>query len=164
MIKAILAVDQNGSMGFNGTLPWPHNPADLAHFKSLTENHVVVMGRNTWDDPKMPKPLVGRTVYVVTNRPTMHASTISGDVEQQVKHLETRHTGQTIWVIGGPNIIMSCLNILDEIHVTHFKGQYRADVRIDLKLLLRGYEMRSASVASDLQSTFIRYEPLFRRN
>ena len=45
MINAIFAVDYNGGMGFNGTLPWPHNPEDLANFKSTTEQQVVVMGR-----------------------------------------------------------------------------------------------------------------------
>jgi dihydrofolate reductase len=69
MINALFAVDQYGGMGFNGTLPWPHNSVDLANFKQLTDTHIVVMGRKTWDDPKMPKPLVGRTVYVATGRP-----------------------------------------------------------------------------------------------
>ena len=72
MINAIFAVDYNGGMGINGTLPWPHNAEDLAHFKRLTTDKVVVAGRRTWDDPKMPKPLPNRTVYVATNRPVSY--------------------------------------------------------------------------------------------
>ena len=61
-IKAIFAVDKFGGMGFNGSLPWPHHSEDLAYFKEQTTNHIVVMGRNTWEDPKLPKPLPGREV------------------------------------------------------------------------------------------------------
>jgi dihydrofolate reductase len=86
-------------MGFNGTLPWPHNANDLAHFQQLTTNHVVVMGRRTWDDPKMPKPLMGRTVYVASHRTVMMAGRITGDIAEQVLALEKQHPSQIIWVV-----------------------------------------------------------------
>ena len=69
MIKAIFATDKFGGMGFNGTLPWPHHSEDLSYFREQTKGHIVVMGRNTWDDPKMPKPLKDREVYVATHKP-----------------------------------------------------------------------------------------------
>ena len=77
MINALFAADQFGGMGLNGTLPWPHNSSDLKQFKQLTNGHVVVMGRRSWDDAKLPKPLEGRTVYVATNRPVQHAKPIA---------------------------------------------------------------------------------------
>ena len=163
MIKALFAVDNYGGMGFNGTLPWPHNAADLSNFQKLTMNQVVVMGRRSWDDPKMPKPLSGRIVYVATNRPVFHAGRIGGDIKNEVLRLEQLHPDKIIWVVGGPNLIMECLDILDGIHLTHFQNSYRTDVKIDLKVLLRGFEMKSASVASDFKSTFVTYEPIFKR-
>jgi dihydrofolate reductase len=164
MIKALFAVDYYGGMGFNGTLPWPHNAADLAHFQKLTNNHIVVMGRRTWDDPKMPKPLTGRTVYVASNRPVHYAGRISGDLTDQVLDLEKQHSKQTIWIVGGPNLLEECVDILDEVHLTHFKGSYKIDTKIDLKMFLRGFAMTSASVAPDFKSTFVTYAPLFNRN
>lgn len=164
MIKSILAVDYYGGMGFNGSLPWPHNPEDLRHFQQLTHNHVVVMGRKTWDDPKMPKPLNNRTVYVATSRPTMHASVINGDIRQHVLDLERRHSDKIIWVIGGPEIILSCQDIFDAIHVSHIKGSYRSDTKIDLKVLLRGFAIKQATGLPDNPATFVRYEPLFSRS
>ena len=163
MIKALFAVDYYGGMGFNGTLPWPHNAADLAHFQKLTNNHVVVMGRRTWDDPKMPKPLNGRTVYVASNRPVHYAGRISGDLSDKILDLEKQHSKQTIWVVGGPNLLEECVDILDEVHLTHFKGSYKIDTKIDLKTFLRGFAMTSASVAPDFKSTFVTYAPLFNR-
>lgn len=163
MINAIFAVDNNGGMGLNGTLPWPHNAADLANFKKLTHGHVVVMGSKTWNDPKMPKPLPGRTVYVASNKPVSYGMQIKGDLKEQVLEIEQKHKGQEIFIIGGPAVIEECSSILDLIHLTHFKGSYKVDTRINLKSLLTGWEPRFATVDKDCNFTYIRYEPLFKR-
>lgn len=162
MIKALFAVDQFGGMGYNGGLPWPHNRADLAHFQKLTMGHVVVMGRRSWDDPALRKSLLGRIVYVATNRPVT-AGRISGNIAEEVLKLEKIHPDKTIWVTGGADILNECRDLYDEIHLTHFKGSYKIDTRIDLKSFLSGFTIESASVAEDIQSTFIRYEPIFGR-
>lgn len=163
MINAIFAVDQYGGMGNNGTLPWPHNASDLANFKTLTTGHVVVMGRNTWDDPKMPKPLPGCIVYVASNRPMSKAGRIQGDIVEKVLALEKQHPDRIIWVIGGSAILEACIDIFDEVHLTHIKGSYKIDTKINLKAFLTGLVAKNARVASDYQSTIIRYEPLFKR-
>ena len=103
MINAIFAVDFNGGMGFNGSLPWPHNAEDLQHFKDLTTGHVVVCGRKTWDDPKMPKPLPNRTNYVFSSQSIPGVRTLNGNVIENLKALEQIHTNQTIFVIGCKN-------------------------------------------------------------
>ena len=164
MINAIFAVDQNGGMGFNGTLPWPHNAADMANFKNLTGGHVVVMGRKTWDDPKMPKPLPGRTSYVVSNRPVSYASRVSGNIVEEVLALEAKHPSQTIWVIGGPALIQECTNILDNVYLTYFKGSYKVDTRMDLKSFLTNFTPTGAQVAPDYKSTLVTYSPIFKRS
>ena len=46
MISAIVAVDNNWGIGFNGEL-LEHIPADLKYFKELTAGHIVVMGSKT---------------------------------------------------------------------------------------------------------------------
>ncbi len=68
MICTIFSVDQMGGFGNNGSMPWDHDPEDMAWFREHTLNQVVVMGRNTWDDPKMPKPLPDRINCVISNR------------------------------------------------------------------------------------------------
>ena len=163
MIKAIFAVDQYGGMGYNGGLPWPHNKADLEHFKKLTFGHVLVMGRRSWADPKLPKPLEGRTVYVASQKPVDYAYNIKGDLIEQLLKLEKLHPNKIIWVAGGPDILTQCRDLYEEIHLTHFKGSYKIDTKIDLKAFLSGFTMEYASVADDIKSTFIRYEPIFRR-
>ena len=123
------------------------------------------MGRRTYDDPKMPKPLPDRTVYVVSNRmiaDSVHQ--IKGDVANEILKLEQDNPTKTIWVIGGADILEQCESIYDRIYLTHFKGSYRADTKINLKLLLSGRLMRSASAAPEDNCTFVVYESIFRRS
>jgi dihydrofolate reductase len=151
-------------MGFRGTLPWPHNSSDLKHFKKLTEGHIVVMGRRTYDDPKMPKPLKDRTVYVVSNRIISDSVyQISGNIADRLLELEQANPNKIIWVIGGADILEQCESIYDRIYLTHIKGAYKIDTKINLKSLLSGRLMRSASSAPDDNCTFVVYESIFRR-
>ena len=48
MIAGIVAISDNNVIGKNSTLPW-YIPVDLKHFKDLTKNTVVIMGRKTAD-------------------------------------------------------------------------------------------------------------------
>ena len=163
MINALFAVDQYGGMGFNGTLPWPHNPTDMANFKNLTNGHVVVMGRKSWEDPKMPKPLAGRTVYVATHRPVFHAARIEGDLNEEILKLEKQHPDQIIWVVGGPQILEQCSGIFDRIYLTHIKGSYKIDTKINLKSYLSSWHPVYASAGPNTNCTLTIYENLFKR-
>jgi dihydrofolate reductase len=164
MINAIFAADMFGGMGLQGTLPWPHNSSDLKNFKRLTEGGIVVMGRRTYDDPKMPKPLPNRTVYVVSNRmiaDSVHQ--IRGDIVSKILQLEKDNPNQTIWVIGGADILEQCESIYDKIYLTHVKGSYKIDTKVNLKSLLSGRLMSSASASPEDNCTFVVYESIFRR-
>jgi dihydrofolate reductase len=164
MINALFAVDQYGGMGFNGSLPWPHNAEDLARFKQLTTGHVVVMGRKTYDDPKMPKPLKDRTVYVVSNRLLADSAyQISGDINEELLKIENRHPDKIIWVIGGVNLLEQCTVNFDQIYLTHFKGSYKVDTRIQLKSVLAGYTPKEASASPNSLCTHVIYENIFKR-
>lgn len=66
MISAIVAVDENYGIGFNGSL-LECIPADLKHFKELTENNIVVMGRKT-QESLSDKRLPNRRNIVITNQ------------------------------------------------------------------------------------------------
>jgi dihydrofolate reductase len=163
MIHALFAVDKFGGMGLNGTLPWPHHPEDLAYFKQQTLGHIVVMGRNTWDDPKMPKPLPSREVYVATTKPINHPNTINGDLKQALLALEKANPTKIIWVIGGPALLAQCDGLLDKMHLTHHKSSYKIDSKIDLKTFLSGWTPHTATAAPNTNCSFVTYVPIFRR-
>jgi dihydrofolate reductase len=162
MIHAIFAIDQFGGMGLNGTLPWPHNSTDLSNFKKLTTGHVVVMGRKSWDDPKMPKPLKGRTVYVATNRSVDHAVPIKGDLVHEILNLEQQHPNQIIWIAGGPNLLEQCKDIIDRVHLTYVHGSYKIDTKLD-KSYMSGWRISGATGMPNSNCTFTIYDRIFKR-
>lgn len=167
MIKAIFAVDHWGGMGLNGSLPWPHHTEDLQYFKEQTQGGIVVMGRRTWDDPKMPKPLPGRTNYIVTNRPIFGygVTTIRGNLIEKIKGIQDSYPKKDIWIIGGPGILMETKDIVDQVHITHFKGQFRTDVQIDLRKYLTFFRATSAATSLDKKCSWMTYKniDIFRR-
>ena len=56
MISAIVAVNEDWGIGYNGDL-LESIPEDLKSFKELTSGNVVIMGRKTWDSlPNKPLP------------------------------------------------------------------------------------------------------------
>lgn len=161
MIKSIFAVDHWGGMGFNGSLPWPHHSEDLKYFKEQTTGDIVIMGRRTWDDPKMTKPLPDRTTFVITNRPIFgytNVKTIKGDIVESIKKIAVDNPNKTIWIIGGPEILMTTKDLVDEAHVTHFKGQFRADTKLDLRKYLNIFQARGAAPSSDRKCIWMTYK------
>lgn len=63
-LTAIVAMAADRAIGRNGDIPW-RLPEDMAHFKSSTMGHPVIMGRKTWESlPKRPLP--GRRNIVVS--------------------------------------------------------------------------------------------------
>jgi dihydrofolate reductase len=62
-IALIAAMANNRVIGINNTMPW-HLPHDFAHFKRLTLNHTIIMGRKTYES--IGRPLPSRRNMVVS--------------------------------------------------------------------------------------------------
>lgn len=128
MISAIVAVDNNWGIGFNGDL-LEHIPEDLRYFKEITENNWIVMGRKTWDSlPK--KPLPNRPHLVITNNPMSYE-----DMDEvlfakigQAKLIMNTQKGIDFFVIGGGQIYEKLLPMCDRVYVTKiFKDHDQVD-------------------------------------
>lgn len=77
IVTAVVAMGANRVIGRAGGLPW-HLPEDLAHFKTVTSGHPMVMGRATYDS--IGRPLPGRTTIVITRDRTFDPGPRGGDV------------------------------------------------------------------------------------
>lgn len=118
MISAIVAVDENFGIGFNGDL-LDHIPEDLKHFKELTSGHNVVMGRKTWDSlPK--KPLPNRHNLVITKDPSIYELTneVWFYTLRQIEVLMLKNKNVNYFVIGGGQIYEKLLPICDKVYLT----------------------------------------------
>lgn len=128
MLKAIVAVDENWSIGYNGDL-LASIPNDLKHFKKLTLGNIVIMGRKTWDSLPV-KPLVNRhNVIISKSIPETKLPQIITDREDPVTFLQMdsliqnlekvkRFSNKEIFIIGGGEIYKQLLPYCDQVYVT----------------------------------------------
>ncbi len=125
-IGLIWAQARNRVIGKNGVMPW-HLPEDLAHFKRVTLNHPVIMGRKTWDSiPPKFRPLPGRTNIVVTRQADWHekGAQCSSSLREALQQCENSNQ---VWVIGGAQIYAQALPLADELVVTEIDAAFDGD-------------------------------------
>ena len=116
MISAIVAVDNNWGIGFNGEL-LEHIPEDMKHFKELTCGHSVVMGSKTWDSlPKKPLPNRGNVIISRDKPLIVDKNTIRIVLEDAINYL--KYIKGDVFIIGGGTIYNQLLPFCDRVYVT----------------------------------------------
>ena len=119
MISAIVAVDNDWGIGFNGEL-LEHIPEDLKYFKELTMNNIVVMGRKTWDSlPKKPLPKRLNVVICHTNTIDYYEA-VCCNLEEAIEMIKfSQEKDNREWfVIGGGQIYKQLLPLCKKVYVT----------------------------------------------
>ena len=105
-------------IGINNTLPWSL-PNDLRHFRTITNNHVVIMGRKTFDS--IGKPLPKRNNIVIThNHSWQHTNTTTTHSLDEALQLakRTKLPEQKVFVIGGEAIYQLALAHAEKLYIT----------------------------------------------
>jgi dihydrofolate reductase len=123
MISMIVAMDENGLIGKNNSLPW-HLPNDLKYFKRITIGNTIVMGRKTYES--IGKPLPGRKNVILTRNKnyTIDNATIinSPDMVQQLASIDD------VFIIGGAELFSSLIGITDKLYITKIHEKFEGDV------------------------------------
>lgn len=125
MISAIVAMDENNGIGFNGQL-LEKIPEDLRRFKLLTQEKIVVMGRKTWDSLQK-KPLPNRLNIIISNKiKIIDTFTISMSIEEIKSRLEyaSKDQDEEWFIIGGGQIYNELLSFCDRIYITKIYKKY----------------------------------------
>lgn len=120
-IKMIWAQDSNGLIGKNGTIPWDV-PGDRKFFREKTLNHIVVMGRKTWES--LPKLLDGRTNVVLTRQKDYEAkgAVVLGSLDEALDfYAEHGEPREHMWIIGGAEIYEEFMPHASEILITQIQ-------------------------------------------
>ena len=141
MIRAIFACDENWGIGKNGTLPWPHQAEDQRWFARMTKGSTVVMGRITWEDPDMPKPLPNRENIVISSQEVSSGYDQKLTLEEALVELPKINFNKDIWVIGGSQMLTLLLGIIDEIHLSRIKGKYDCDTFLPGTLIEENFSL-----------------------
>jgi dihydrofolate reductase len=120
-IVFVAAVADNNVIGAAGELPW-RLPSDLKHFRRLTLNRPVIMGRKTFIS--IGKPLDLRTNIVVTrdlNRVSdgvTLATSVDAAVAVARADADKRKVSE-IMVIGGGDVFAALMPRADRLEITH---------------------------------------------
>lgn len=146
-ISIIVCTDAAGGMAKQKQIPWLHEAFtkdDLKNFKAITNGHICVMGRNTYNEilehrkkfsDTIEELLPGRKSYVLTSK---HSDDLSGyegitGTARNLRHvfeLEEKNINsenKKIFVIGGHKLYVESLAWANEVHVSIIDQSYNCD-------------------------------------
>jgi dihydrofolate reductase len=123
IISIIAAMDRNRLIGNNNQLPW-HLPADLAHFKKVTLNKPILMGRKTYES--IGRPLPGRENIVLTRTEGLEIEgvTVVNSLETVIDALSE---SAELMVIGGSTIYELILPQAQRMYLSYVDGDFEGD-------------------------------------
>ncbi|KNC67321.1 diacylglycerol kinase [Pseudoalteromonas rubra] len=122
----MIAAMANGRIiGDDNAMPW-HLPADLKHFKAVTLNKPVVMGRKTFES--IGRPLPGRRNIVISRNSNYNAEGIEV-VSSPQDALALVDGCEEVMIIGGGNIYEQFLPLSNRLYLTYIDLDVSGDTR-----------------------------------
>lgn len=136
-VNLIWAQAKNGVIGNHGAMPW-HIPEDLAHFRQITQNKPVIMGRKTWDSlPEKFRPLPYRRNIILTRSPKWGVELsnsnslvkIANSIETSMSPIIVGREVAEVWVVGGGQIYSQFLRYASRIEITEIQEDIDGDTK-----------------------------------
>ncbi len=128
-IVLVAAIGDNSVIGRDGQLPW-HLKSDLQHFKKVTLNRPVIMGRKTHEF--IGRVLPDRTNIVLTRdlglvaRGAVLATSLDAALAYARADASKRGVDE-IMVIGGGDIFSATISIAERLEITHVHASPEGD-------------------------------------
>lgn len=108
-------MSENGAIGQDNQLLW-HLPNDLKHFKALTLNKPIIMGRKTFES--IGKPLPGRQNIILTK--ARYLKIPGCEVVHSVNEaLDVSQDAPEVMIIGGGEIYRLFMPLVTTMHITY---------------------------------------------
>lgn len=118
MIAHVTALSENRVIGVDGDLPWRIS-ADLKHFKALTLNKCIVMGRKTFES--LPGGALPKRQNIVITRDknyTAHNCIVVDSIERALEEARRVSGDGDIMIVGGAEIYRQTLHLADRLYLT----------------------------------------------
>ncbi len=129
-ISLVVAIAQNGVIGFEGAMPWRLS-TDLKRFKAITMNKPVIMGRKTFES--IGRPLPGRLNVIVSRSGFEAEGTSTTDSLEAAITLSREwakdNSADEICIVGGGHIYRQSIDLADKLYVTHVRVKPDGDTR-----------------------------------
>lgn len=123
LITLIAALAEGGVIGAANTLPW-HLPADLQHFRKLTLDKPVIMGRKTFTSIGRPLP---RRVNIIVTRDQAFKAPGCFIAHSLKEALDLAGHVSEIMVIGGAELFVQALSLANRLELTHIDTKIAGD-------------------------------------
>ncbi|MDP3974172.1 MAG: dihydrofolate reductase [Candidatus Daviesbacteria bacterium] len=119
----------NKALGKNNKLIY-RIPDDLKRFRKLTEGHVIIMGRKTFES--IGHPLPNRTNIIITRDLDYYVEGVLAvhsldEAMKMVKEKEKPPAGGEVFIIGGGQIYQQAIKRANKLYLTIVKGNPQAD-------------------------------------
>ena len=125
MLSIIVAKAKNNIIGKNNELVW-HLPEDLKHFKELTTDHTIIMGRKTYES--LGKPLPNRKHIIFSQNPDFKVHEENVQVVHSLLEIQDLIEGkEEAFVIGGAMIYNFLMPYVKKMYVTEIKQEFDGD-------------------------------------
>ena len=122
-LAIVAAVARNRVIGHNNTLPW-HLPEDLRHFKALTLNHPIIMGRKTFLSLGHALPQRQNIVLTHSKNWQPEDALVAHSLSQA---LTLAHPSEEIFIIGGASVYAAALAEVDRLYLTEIEAEIDGD-------------------------------------
>lgn len=158
-LTIIVAAAENNAIGKGNKLIW-HLSDDLKRFKSLTNNHYIIMGRKTFES--FPKPLPNRTHVVITRQTDYKVPEGVILVNSLEAAISAAKSDSQPYIIGGGEIYKQAMAVADKIEITRVHENFEADTffpEIDTSVWKEtANEFHKKDEKHDYEFTFLTYQ------
>lgn len=117
MIAHVTALSENRVIGVDGDLPWKIS-ADLKHFKALTLNKCIIMGRKTFES--LPSGALPKRTNIVITRDAHYKAencVVVNSIDKAIAYAKSV-SSDDIMIVGGAEIYKQTLAIADVLYLT----------------------------------------------
>ena len=133
MIEYVWAEDKEKNIGLNGHLPW-YLPADMKHFKEVTINHPIIMGRKTFESfhnllPKRKHIVLTHNEELKNKYQNNDQVTILPTVED-LHNFVAEHQDERMCAIGGVSIFNALMDQVEVLEKTEIDAIFEADTKM----------------------------------
>jgi len=114
-ISMIAAMAKNRVIGVANDIPW-RVPGEQQRFRQLTEGHLVVMGRRTYES--ISRPLPNRDVLVIGRQPIAAERVSTYTTLQGALYAIANDSREEVFIAGGEQIYRQFLPYADTVYLT----------------------------------------------
>jgi dihydrofolate reductase len=154
-VKLIVAVNKKGYIGKGGKMLW-HSTDDFKHFKKMTANSLLVVGKTTFEECMGGRHLPGRACVVIGKGTYQHEAQTPQQPQKGSTYftIPEAFTGisivelhpllhgavfyKNVWIIGGKQIYDHFVHLCDEVHMSLINDDQEGDTKWEVPANYRG--------------------------